>query len=111
MLEIQDLHVAYGDARVLHGVSLTVQKGELVAVIGANGAGKTTMMKAILGLVPRPRGEIRWEGRSLLDLPPWERAAAGIGYVPEGRRVFPELTVEQNLAMGAYTVRERRRGQ
>ncbi|HLT58030.1 MAG: ABC transporter ATP-binding protein [Limnochordales bacterium] len=111
MLEIRDLHVAYGDARVLHGVSLTVRQGELVTVIGANGAGKTTLMKAVLGLVPRVEGDIRFDGRSLLDLPPWERAALGIGYVPEGRRVFPDLTVEQNLRMGAYTVRDGKRVQ
>src|SRR5690606_22957869 len=111
MLEIKNLHAAYGEAKVLHGVSLTVNKGELVTVIGANGAGKTTMMKSILGLVPRVQGEIRWEGRSLLELRPWERAAAGIAYVPEGRRVFPELTVEQNLRMGAYTVRDQRQVQ
>jgi len=111
MLEIRDLHVAYGEAKVLHGVSLTVNQGELVTVIGANGAGKTTMMKSILGLVPRVQGDIRWEGRSLLEMPPWRRSAAGIAYVPEGRRVFPELTVEQNLRMGAYTVRDPRQVQ
>ncbi|MBO8141626.1 MAG: ABC transporter ATP-binding protein [Firmicutes bacterium] len=108
MLEVRDLHVAYGEVRVLHGVSLTVQRGELVAVIGANGAGKTTMMKSILGLVTPDAGDIRWNGQSLMRVPPWARAAAGIGYVPEGRRVFPGLTVEQNLRMGAYPVRNPR---
>lgn len=100
LLEVQDLRVRYGEAEALRGVSLAVEEGECVAVVGANGAGKTSLMRALMGLVPAT-GEARFDGRPLLSLSPWDRASLGIGYVPEGRRVFPQLTVAENLRIGA----------
>ncbi|AEB12784.1 ABC transporter ATP-binding protein [Marinithermus hydrothermalis] len=102
MLEVQDLEVRYGEALAVRGVSLAVREGEWVALIGPNGAGKTSLIKALLGLVPH-RGAVRFLGRDLSRRPPWDRARAGLGYVPEGRRLFPKLTVEENLRAGAYT--------
>lgn len=102
MLEVRDLDVRYGQARAVSGVSLEVREGEWVSVIGANGAGKTTTIRAIMGLLKGTRGSIRYQGHDLMKLPPWERVALGIGYVPEGRRVFPDLDVEENLRLGAF---------
>ncbi len=102
MLEVRDLEVRYGEALAVRGVALTVREGEWVALIGPNGAGKTSLIKALLGLVPH-RGAVRFLGRDLSRRPPWDRARAGLGYVPEGRRLFPKLTVEENLRAGAYT--------
>lgn len=104
MLEVKGLTVRYGEAEALHGVSLAVEEGEFVAVVGPNGAGKTSLMKAIIGVIPAADGEIRFNGIDLLRRFPWERAALGIAYVPEGRRVFPQLTVEENLRVGAIRV-------
>jgi branched-chain amino acid transport system ATP-binding protein len=101
LLEVEELAAFYGDFQALHGVSLTVAEGETVAVIGANGAGKSTLMRAIAGGV-RVRGDIRFQGRTLGAMPPHKRAALGISLVPEGRRIFPSLTVEENLDIGAY---------
>jgi len=95
-LVIRDLVAGYGHLRVLEGVSLEVPAGQFVALIGANGAGKSTLIKAVMGLI-RGRGEVRYQGRNLLAEPPHARVRLGIGYVPEGRQVFPGLTVEQNL--------------
>lgn len=101
MLEVRDLRVRYGEMEALRGISFHVAAGELVALIGANGAGKSTTLRAIMGLVSAA-GEILFEGRPLGPLTPWERARAGIGWVPEGRRVFASFTVEENLLAGAY---------
>jgi branched-chain amino acid transport system ATP-binding protein len=103
MLAIEALDVGYGGVPVLHGVSLRVADGELVAVVGPNGAGKSTLFNAISGVVPVTRGAIRFEGRDLLAIAPARRAHLGIAHVPEGRQVFPSLTVRENLEMGAYT--------
>jgi len=103
MLEIVDLSVAYGRIAVLHGVTLSVGTGELVAVVGPNGAGKSTLFNAISGLAPVTSGTIRFDGRDLADVPPARRAHLGIAHVPEGRLVFPSLTVRENLEVGAYT--------
>ncbi|HEY8369293.1 MAG TPA: ABC transporter ATP-binding protein [Thermodesulfobacteriota bacterium] len=105
MLEIRDLYAAYDANEVLHGVSLEVGRGEFVCVIGANTAGKSTLLRSISRLVPRSRGEIRFEGRDLMPLPPHRVPALGIAHVPEGRQVFPEMTVEENLRLGAYALR------
>lgn len=106
MLEVQDLVVWYGPVPALHGVSLVVSEGGSVALLGANGAGKTTTLRAISGLV-RPRlGKILWYGKSLSGLPPEVIARKGIGHVPEGRGLFPGLTVWENLKMGAYLRKE-----
>lgn len=103
MLEIRNLHVGYGDLLVLHGVTLTVGRGEFVAVVGPNGAGKTTLFKSISGIVPVTSGEITFNAENLLATAPARRAHLGIAHVPEGRQVFPSLSVSENLEMGAYT--------
>ena len=104
MLEIGELRVAYDGRPVLGEVSLTVGSGEFVAVVGPNGAGKTTLFNAISGIVPAAGGTIRFDGSDLLAVPPSERPHLGIAHVPEGRQVFPSLTVLENLQMGAYAV-------
>ena len=109
LLEVEQLVAGYGPIRALDGVSLSVEPGELVAIIGANGAGKTTLLMAISGVV-RPRaGGIRLAGRSLVGLPPHEVMRAGIGHAPEGRRIFPRLTVRENLELGGYAQDDRAR--
>ncbi len=102
MLEVQDLDTAYGEVTILRGVSLTVAKGESVSVIGANGAGKSTLLRAISGLLRPRRGAILFDGQRIDALQPYEIAGLGIAHVPEGRRVLPEMTVEENLELGAY---------
>jgi branched-chain amino acid transport system ATP-binding protein len=102
LLELDNVEARYGPVRALHGVSLTVDDGELVAVLGANGAGKTTTLRAISGTVRRS-GAIRFDGRSVGRCPPETVARAGIAHVPEGRGTFAELSVQENLALGAYT--------
>ena len=102
MLDIVDLSVAYGGLHALSGVSLAVAEGQFVAIVGPNGAGKTTLFKSISGTVAPVSGQITYEGRDLLDLPPWRRAHLGIAHVPEGRQVFSAMTVLENLEMGAY---------
>ena len=109
MLEVRGLVAGYGRIRVLHGVSLEVRPGEVVALLGRNGAGKSTLLKAVIGLVGSEFGEIRLEGRNLHTLPTYRRAQLGVGYVPEERRIFPELTVRENLEVayrpgGRWTV-------
>jgi branched-chain amino acid transport system ATP-binding protein len=103
MLEIGNLRVGYGGVPVLNGVSLRVDAGELIAVVGPNGAGKTTLFNTISGIVPATGGTITFEGADLLKIAPARRAHLGIAHVPEGRQVFPSLTVRENLEMGAYT--------
>ena len=104
MLEVSGLSVRYGDLRVLWGITFSVKRGELVALIGPNGAGKTTSLKAIFGLIPVEGGEVRLNGASLLGRPPFERIRYGLGLVPEGRRIFPAMTVEENLELGGFAV-------
>jgi branched-chain amino acid transport system ATP-binding protein len=106
VLEVRDLHVRYGDMHAVRGVSFTVGAGEAVGIIGANGAGKTTTLLAVLGLVPAT-GEVRLAGEPIMAWPPWRRAEAGLAWVPEGRRVFGDLTVAENLEAGAYRLRGR----
>jgi branched-chain amino acid transport system ATP-binding protein len=108
MLRIKDLHVAYGGLAALSGVSLEVERGAFVAIVGPNGAGKTTLFKAISGVVARLSGSIEFEGNDLASLPAAQRAHVGIAHVPEGRQVFPNLTVLENLEMGALTAAGRR---
>ena len=109
MLEVRDLRVDYGRIRALHGVSLDVRKGEIVALIGANGAGKTSTMNAISGIVRAAGGDIRFEGESLAALPSHRIMRRGIVQVPEGRLIFAGLTIEENLRLAAAAAHDRRR--
>lgn len=102
MLEIKDLHVSYGGIQALRGVSLTVPEGKIVTLIGANGAGKSTLMRTISGLVKAQSGSILWNGQEILGKPIDQIVASGIAMSPEGRRVFADLTVLENLKIGAY---------
>jgi branched-chain amino acid transport system ATP-binding protein len=103
MLQVEGLTAGYGAGQVLRDVSLMVGEGEFLAVVGPNGAGKTTLFKCISGIVPPMAGRITFEGRDITHLPPHRRAHLGIAHVPEGRQVFPGLSVMENLEMGAYT--------
>ena len=100
MLEIRGLNVAYGESQVLWDVSLEVPEGGVVCLMGRNGVGKTTLLKSIMGLLPVRSGQIVLDGVDLGSLRPEERAACGIGYVPQGREIFPNLTVSENLRVG-----------
>jgi len=106
MLLVKDLHAYYGRAHILHGVSLEAAAGEVVALLGRNGAGKSTAMKAIMGLVPPAKGEVSFAGRRIERLPPYRIARLGLGYVPEERRIFTELTVVENLEVGRQAPRD-----
>ncbi len=103
MLEVRDIKVFYGDAQALYGVSLEVQANEIVTLVGSNGAGKTTTLRAISGIRPVGGGDILFEGQSLTKLPAFTRAENGIALVPEGRELWPQMTVRENLELGAYT--------
>ena len=107
MLEIKDLHVSYGGIQALRGVSLTVPEGKIVTLIGANGAGKSTLMRTISGLVKAQSGSILWNGQEILTKPIDQIVAGGIAMSPEGRRVFADLTVVENLKIGAYLRRDK----
>lgn len=107
MLKIQDLHVSYGAVRAIKGISLEVNDGELVSLIGANGAGKTTTLHTISGLVPAASGTIELDGTDLRKIAPNKIIELGLAHVPEGRHVFARMTVEENLMMGAYIVRDK----
>ena len=100
MIELNNVNAHYGKIHVLQGVSLTVKKGEAVALLGRNGAGKTTTLKTIMGLVAITGGEIVFNGEDLANIPPHRISTAGIGYVPQGRGIFPNLSVEENLMIG-----------
>ncbi|WP_379071311.1 ABC transporter ATP-binding protein [Mesorhizobium sp. UC22_110] len=107
LLEVTDLEVAYGDVRALWGVSIHVDAGSVVAIVGANGAGKTTLLKAVSGLIPAKRGEIKLSGTSLLGRLPEDIARLGIAHVPEGRGLFRQMTVLENLELGAFQPKAR----
>jgi branched-chain amino acid transport system ATP-binding protein len=102
LLELADLDAGYGDLQVLYGVDMTVEEGEYVAVVGPNGAGKSTVMKTVVGLATHMGGEIRLDGEDITETPPQALVDRGVGYVPQTRNVFPTLTVEENLKIGAY---------
>jgi branched-chain amino acid transport system ATP-binding protein len=101
LLSIEQLQVAYGGIRAVKGIDLKVEQGELVCLIGANGAGKTTTLRAITGLVRAAAGTVRYDGNDITRLKPHEIARRGLALVPGGRGVFAQLTIEENLAMGA----------
>jgi branched-chain amino acid transport system ATP-binding protein len=100
MLEVRDIHSYYGKSHILHGVSLDLQEGEMVCLLGRNGVGKSTTLKSIMGVVKPQQGSIRFHDQELVGLAPYEIARLGIGYVPEDRRIFRSLTVHENLLMG-----------
>lgn len=106
LLEIAALDAGYGPARVLFGVSLTLAPGEVVALLGRNGAGKSTLIKAAIGLVPPRAGTVRFASRDITGEPSWRIAREGLGYVPEERRMFPDLTLAENLAVGRRPPRD-----
>lgn len=107
MLEVKDLQVHYGAVKAVQGVSFHVSAGEMVSLIGANGAGKSTILRSLTGLVQPSAGDIRFEGHSLVGLSPHQIIRLGIGHVPEGRRLFPKMSVLENLKMGAYLQRNK----
>jgi branched-chain amino acid transport system ATP-binding protein len=100
LLEVKDLNTHYGPSHVLQGINLEIAQGELVALLGRNGMGKSTTLKSIMGLVKPTSGSVKFEGKEIAGLAPYEVARAGIGYVPEERRIFPELSVLDNLLLG-----------
>jgi len=101
LLEIRDLDVRYGDFQALFGVGLRVERGQALALVGANGAGKTTLLRTIAGAIAPVRGTVRYDGEDITGAPPHRRIQRGIALVPEGRRLFPSLTVEENILVGA----------
>jgi branched-chain amino acid transport system ATP-binding protein len=107
LLEVSDLRISYGDIRAVSGVGFTLAKGELVSIIGANGAGKTSILGGIMGMVDACRGSIRFKGREMSRLASFERAREGMRLVPERARVFPRLSVQENLMTGVYGLRRR----
>ena len=107
MLEIKDLEVFYGMIQAIKGISFEVNEGEVIALIGANGAGKTTILHTITGLLEASKGEVFFDGKNITKIPAHKIVSMGMAHVPEGRRVFANLTVLQNLKMGAYTRRDK----
>ena len=107
MLEVKDLHVHYGMIEAIKGIDFEVNKGEVIALIGANGAGKTTTLHTITGLLPPSKGTILYEGKDIAKMPGHKIVSLGMAHVPEGRRVFAQLSVYENLLMGAYTRKDK----
>ena len=110
MLEVEQVNQYYGSSHTLRGVSLSVAKGECLALLGRNGVGKTTLLKCLMGVLPVASGKVMLEGREITRLKPHERARLGIAYVPQGREIFARLTVEENLLMGMANRPARRAG-
>jgi len=107
MLELQDVHTYYGQIHALKGLNLTVNQGEIVALIGGNGAGKTTTLRTVSGMMKPKHGQVIYEGQSIGGVPAHTILGRGMSHVPEGRRIFPQLSVRENLEVGAYTVTDR----
>ena len=107
LLEVKDLQVSYGVITALHGISFEVNEGEIVTLIGANGAGKTTTMQSVMGLIPARHGSVFYDGQDITKVPCHKIVHMGMAQVPEGRRVFQELTVQENLLMGAYSQKDK----
>jgi len=107
LLELRDLHVNYGKVEALHGINLTVNEGEIVTILGANGAGKSTTLNSICGLVKATKGEIFLDGKPIHSVPAHDIVKLGISQSPEGRRVFSTLTVEENMDLGAFTLKDK----
>lgn len=111
LLEVSDLRIAYRDIEAVHGVSFSVEQGELVSIIGANGAGKSSILNALMGLVPARAGTVRFAGADITKTPAHHRARMGIRIVPERARVFPQLTVRENLRIGLYKIHDAKKEQ
>ena len=107
MLEIENVSTAYGMIQILWDVSFKIKKKEIVSIIGPNGAGKTTLVKTIMGLLPAKSGTIRFKGENIENLPPYEIVKKGVSLIPEGREIFPRMTVKENLLLGAYTINDK----
>ena len=110
MLDLEDIHTYYGDSYVLHGVSLGVDSGSVVALLGRNGMGKTTTIRSIIGFTPPRNGMVRYKEKEITHLKPFQIAKMGIGLIPQGRSIFPSLSVKENLIMAARTRGRVRRG-
>jgi branched-chain amino acid transport system ATP-binding protein len=106
MIEVKDIHSHYGKSHILHGVSLELKQGELVCLLGRNGVGKSTTLKSIMGIVRPTQGSIRFDGKELVGRQPFQIARRGVGYVPEDRRIFKSLTVQENLLMGVQKAKD-----
>ena len=106
LLELENVHSYYGHIHALKGISLTVEEGEVVTLIGANGAGKSTTLRTISGLIHARLGKVLFKGRDITHMEPHDIVTLGIGQVPEGRGIFPSLTVMENLEMGAFTIND-----
>lgn len=107
VLELENLQVRYGAVPAVHGIDLAIREGEVVGLIGPNGAGKSSTLAAVMGLVPPSRGDIRYRGKSIIEVPTEQRAALGLALVPEGRHIFPEFSVDENLRLGLLGRRDR----
>ena len=107
MLEVKNVSAGYGMVQILWDVSFKINEKEIVSIIGPNGAGKTTLVKTIMGLLPAKGGAIRFKGESIENLPPYEIVKKGMSLIPEGREIFPRMTVEENLLLGAYTIKDK----
>lgn len=107
MLEIENVSAAYGMIQILWDVSFKIEEKEIVSIIGPNGAGKTTLVKTIMGLLPAKSGIIRFKGENIEKLPPYEIVKKGVSLIPEGREIFPKMTVEENMLLGAYTINDK----
>ncbi len=107
LLELDNVHSYYGHIHALHGISLRVEEGEIVTLIGANGAGKSTTLRTISGLIRPRQGSVRLRDQNITAMPPYQIVQKGVGHVPEGRGIFPRLTVRENLEMGAFTLDDR----
>ena len=100
MLQVNQLHQYYGGSHILRGVDFTARQGEVTCLLGRNGVGKTTLLKCLMGLIPARSGEVLWQEKNITHRKPHQRVQSGIAYVPQGREIFPRLTVEENLLMG-----------
>jgi branched-chain amino acid transport system ATP-binding protein len=107
MLEIENLTAAYGMVQILYGVNFKVEQGEIVSIIGPNGAGKTTLVKTIMGFMHPKTGAVRFKGETIEKLPTYEIVKKGLTMIPEGREIFPRMTVEENLQLGAYSIKDK----
>jgi branched-chain amino acid transport system ATP-binding protein len=107
MLEIENVSAAYGMIQILWDVSFKIKEKEIVSIIGPNGAGKTTLVKTIMGLLPAKSGTIQFKGENIEKLPPYEIVKKGVTLIPEGREIFPRMTVEENMLLGAYTIKDK----